>query len=225
VLRVLLAEAELELIPESAWNHAAVRKACKAVARRAGDTILDQNLHQQAIRQLPEGERRGRPDIIHYTLLGLLESPLAKSGGLEVAIHTRGGELIFLKPDTRLPRGETRFHGLMAKVLLTGKSQDKDPLVWVEGKCSPAEALEKFARGPVLRLDEGGEMLDSTSLAEHAAHDKLTLVLGAFPAGDFSAAWKAAAPTTASVYSEKLNAWAVAAECVAWWRQSAKPAE
>ena len=213
MLRVLLAEAELELVPDEVAGHPSVRRHAKLMGRKPGQLLLDQNSHQQACRQLPEGERRGRPDITQHTLLVLLESPLCKQGGLEVAIHTRHGELIRIRPDTRLPRGETRFQGLMAKVLAERASQDKDPLVWVEATCTPQQALERFAQGPVARLDEGGNALTPPDVKGDR-----TFVLGAYPSGAWSAAWQKAAPETASVFPEPLNAWAVAAELTAWAR-------
>jgi rRNA small subunit pseudouridine methyltransferase Nep1 len=197
-----------------------VRASAKAQDRRPGQVLLDQNLHGAAIAKLEDGARRGRPDIVHYTLLTLLESPLNKAGGLEVAVHTRHRLLVRVRSDTRLPRGEARFQGLMGKVLREGRSQDKKPLVWVEDELSPAQVLHRFAKGPVLRLDEGGAMVSPLELAGRA-DDKgeLTLVLGAYPAGSFSAEWLAAVPEAVSIWKEPLNAWAVAAEVLAGYRQ------
>jgi rRNA small subunit pseudouridine methyltransferase Nep1 len=181
--------------------------------------LLDQNLHSAALNKLPDGARRGRPDIVHYCLLTLLESPLCKAGHLEVAIHTRHRLLIRVKPDTRLPRGEARFQGLMGKVLREGKSQDKKPLIWVQDELTPAQVLHAFAKGPVLRLDEGGALLSPADIAGKAdASQDLTLVLGAFPAGAFLPEWVQAVPETVSIWKEPLNAWAVAAEVAAGFR-------
>lgn len=221
MLRVLLAEAELELVPTEIAGHPAVRASAKAQDRRPGQVVLDQNLHGAALGKLEDGARRGRPDIVHYCLLTLLESPLAKAGGLEVAIHTRHRLLIRVKPDTRLPRGEARFQGLMGKVLREGRSQDKKPLIWVEGEgeLTPAQALHAFAKGPVLRLDEGGAGLSPADIAARAdAAGDLTLVLGAFPSGAFLPEWVEAVPEAVSIWAEPLNAWAVAAEVAAGYR-------
>lgn len=219
MLRVLLAEAELELAPPEIAGHPAVRASAKAQDRRPGEVLLDQNLHSAALAKLPDGARRGRPDIVHYCLLTLLESPLAKAGGLQVAVHTRHRLLVRIKPETRLPRGEARFHGLVGRVLREGRSQDKKPLLWVEAEASPAQALHAFAKGPFLRLDEGGPLLSPADLAARAdAAGDLTLVLGAFPSGSFHPAWVEAAPETASIWPQPLNAWAVAAEVAAGYR-------
>lgn len=226
MLRVILAEAELELAPAEIAGHPAVRASAKAQERRPGEMLLDQNVHSQAINQLPDGKRRGRPDIVHYSLLTLLESPLNKGGGLEVAIHTRHNLLLRIRPDTRLPRGEARFQGLISKVLREGRSQDKDPLIWFEAEATPAHALRAFAKGPVVRLDEGGARLAPAQLAEKAdAAGDLTVVLGAFPSGGFSGQWVEAAPETISIWPEALNAWAVAAELVASFRSRWGPNE
>lgn len=214
MLHVVLAGAEVELAPEEISGHPAVRATAKDQNRKGSEILLDQNLHWAAIKQLPDGERRGRPDILHYCLLVLLESPLNKEGKLKVLVHTRHGELIHIRPDTRLPRGEARFQGLVSKILREGASQDKQPLMWSDGVVKPSEVLE-FCKGPIVRLDEGGAQATPAEVVQRARGSDLTLVLGAFPAGDFPPAWKAAAPEAVSIFPQALNAWAVAAEVVA----------
>lgn len=218
VLRIILADAEVELAPAEIAGHPAVRKDAQSQGKRPGEILLDQNQHGPAMARLEDGKRRGRPDIVHYTLLTLLESPLAKEGRLEVAIHTRDSLLIHVRPDTRLPRGEARFQGLLGKVLREGRSHDKDPLLWVDGECTPRHVVKTFAKGPVVRLDETGGPIHPMELAAMAKDGDLTLVLGVFPSGQFSAGWLEAAPQAASVWPEPLNAWAVAAESAAAFR-------
>ena len=55
-------------------------------------------------------------------------------------------------------------------------------------------------------------------LARKAKGGDLTVVLGAFPSGDFHADWKAAAPEAVSLWKDPLNAWAIAGELTAAWR-------
>jgi rRNA small subunit pseudouridine methyltransferase Nep1 len=227
VLTVILADAEVELVPQDIAGHPAIREPARVAGRKPTEMLLDQNSHGAAMGRMTDGKRRGRPDIVHYCLLTLLESPLCKAGGLRVSVHTRHGELVQVRSDTRLPRGEARFQGLLAKVLREGASHDKQPLLWSEGQAGPADILAKMARGPVVRLDEGGTPLAPARLAELG--QDLTVVLGAFPSGGFSEAWLAAAPEAVSLWPEPLNAWAVAGEVVAAHRakwgpeQPAKP--
>lgn len=218
MLTVILADAELELAPEEIAGHPSVRASAQAQGRKASEVLLDQNLHGAALRRMPDGLRRGRPDITHITLLVLLESALNKLGKLQVVVHTRNEERLRVRPDTRLPRSEARFQGLISKVLREGRSQDKEPLMWSDGHCTPAEVLGYVAKGPVVRLDETGAAMTPAQLVQKAEAGDLTVVLGAFPAGDFSAGWKEAVPTTAQIFPQSLNAWSVAAEAVCAYR-------
>ncbi len=221
VLRVILADVEVELVPDEIAGHPAIRNQAKAMGKQPGRLLLDANAHTAAIRQLEDGQRRGRPDILQYTLLTLLESPLNKQGGLEVAVHTRDGTLIRIKPETRLPRGEARFHGVFARVLAEGRSQDKDPLIWSAGTKTPAEVVEAFAVGDVLRLDPEGPATAFEDLPASVGDDA-TLIIGGFAHGTFTPAWMEQGRGVA-LWPELLTAWAVAGECVAHWRAQKAP--
>jgi len=58
-----------------------------------------------------------RPDITHQSLLMLFDSPLNRSGLLQVFIHTANNVLIEINPATRVPRTFKRFAGLMVQLL------------------------------------------------------------------------------------------------------------
>ena len=58
-----------------------------------------------------------RPDICHQELLALIDSPLNKSGGLQVYIKTTKGVLIEVNPAIRIPRTFKRFSGLIVQLL------------------------------------------------------------------------------------------------------------
>ncbi|KAI4458002.1 nep1/mra1 [Holotrichia oblita] len=62
-----------------------------------------------------------RPDITHQCLLMLLDSPLNRSGLLQVYIHTSNNVLIEVNPQTRIPRTFKRFAGLMGNDIKSGK--------------------------------------------------------------------------------------------------------
>jgi rRNA small subunit pseudouridine methyltransferase Nep1 len=54
---------------------------------------------------------------VHQCLLALLDSPLAKSGRLQIFIHTQRDILIEVNPQIRIPRTYKRFAGLMVQLL------------------------------------------------------------------------------------------------------------
>lgn len=58
-----------------------------------------------------------RPDICHQELLALIDSPLNKSGHLQVYIRTSKKVLIEVHPSIRIPRTYKRFSGLIVQLL------------------------------------------------------------------------------------------------------------
>ncbi|CAD8154912.1 unnamed protein product [Paramecium octaurelia] len=70
-----------------------------------------------------------RPDIVHQSLLTLLDSPLNKAGLMKVLIRTEDNRLIEINPITKIPRTFKRFSGMMAKLLETAKIQSDDQVL------------------------------------------------------------------------------------------------
>ncbi|KAG2228210.1 hypothetical protein INT45_011002, partial [Circinella minor] len=82
--------------------------------------LLNCDEHQSILKRLGRDIADARPDIVHQCLLALLDSPLNKSGHLEVYIHTAKGVVIRINPETRIPRTIKRFSGLMVQLLEKG---------------------------------------------------------------------------------------------------------
>lgn len=102
-------------------------------------TLLNTDDHQTVLKQLGRASGDARPDITHQVmrfaflhspptvtvlltrsdgllvqcLMTLLDSPLNKSGNLQVYIQTAKGVLIEVNPSVRIPRTFKRFSGLM----------------------------------------------------------------------------------------------------------------
>ena len=79
--------------------------------------ILDDNFHHKIIATIPENEKRGRPDIVHFALLDIVSTPAYKMDLIRPIIRTINGEVIVVKKGVRLPRTELRFYGVMSKIL------------------------------------------------------------------------------------------------------------
>ncbi|KAI8372334.1 Alpha/beta knot methyltransferase [Choanephora cucurbitarum] len=82
--------------------------------------LLNCDEHQSVLKRLGRDIADARPDIVHQCLLTLLDSPLNKSGHLEVYIHTAKGVVIRINPACRIPRTIKRFSGLMVQLLERG---------------------------------------------------------------------------------------------------------
>jgi len=207
-VKLLLAEASLELIPPELWSEPDVRAYCRRRGKSPRWTLLDSSYHHRAMRKLSNAEKRGRPDIVHVTLLEALGSPLNLAGLMSVHVHTISGYWIRIDPSTRLPRVYDRFKGLMEALFRDGRVVTEDGKVLLEiERRSFREVLEALGRNPVVLLHESGEELREERLAELMGDGGVILVVGCFPHGDFSEEVMSAADVRVKLHDQRLDAW------------------
>lgn len=223
MLTLILAEAELELVPESIKMHPQVQRAAALRDRRAGRTLLDSSVHHEAMRIMHEHERRGRPDLVHFSLLLALDSALNQADGLRVVVHTRNDERLAVNPETRLMRNYPRFVGLMEKLFREGVSPNaENPLLLLEPGWTLPRVVEHHKSGPVVCFQESGRPVEPGAfLAEKAQESPdLTVVLGCFPHGDFHVDPKSFASDVVSLGGPAMSVWTVEMEVLAHWERA-----
>lgn len=222
VLTLILAESELELVPDAIKDHQQVRAAARSRDRRPARTLLDASMHHEAMRDLDESERRGRPDLVHFAMLLGLDSALNRADELRVVVHTRNDERIAVNPDTRLMRHYPRFVGLIEKLFREGSTPKDNPLLILESGWPLARVIEHHKTGPVVCFSEKGRPVEPGAyLAEKAAASRdLTVVLGAFPHGDFRAEPSEWADEIVGLGGEALSVWTVEMEVLAHWERA-----
>lgn len=102
VFNLVLAESALETIPRQLWQLPLIRKYAEKRRKKAQFLLLDRSYHHAAMKNLAENEKKGRPDIVHFSLLEALGSPLSKEGLLQVYVHTMSDYVISVNRETRL---------------------------------------------------------------------------------------------------------------------------
>jgi rRNA small subunit pseudouridine methyltransferase Nep1 len=181
---VILADAQLELIPAKLHGAPSVKRRARERRRPPGDLLLDQALDHKHMKNLPNAERRGRPDIVHFALLLLQDSLLAQKKQLRVLIHTRDDALVRVRSDLRPPRSQVTSYQLFEDLLRQGRVPSQAPLLTLETGWPLARVVAQEAKGPVIVLDETGAPARTAMFETLArASPDLTLVLGAFPRG------------------------------------------
>lgn len=225
LLSLILAESELELVPEEIKGHPSVTAPAKRAGGRATRSVLDSSLHHSALRSLPQGERRGRPDIVHLFLLTALDSILNQTGGLQVFVHTRHDALVTVAPETRIMRNYNRFSGLMEQLLRHSRTPlDGKPLLSLEPGVGLGEAVKRLGADHTILFDAAGKPARLAELfpAHAAAGRHLACVIGGFPKGEFRSDLGFASERL-SLHPSPLSAWVVAAEAIVNW-ENATPA-
>ncbi|WP_297548419.1 16S rRNA methyltransferase [Thermococcus sp.] len=211
MLHLVIADSELELVPKSIVEHPAVVNYARRRGKKPEEVILDSSYHHSALKKLEDGDRRGRPDIVHICLLNALESIANKEGKLRVYVHTRNDEVIYIKPETRLPRNYNRFLGLMES-LFKNRVVPKDlELLRLEEK-TLGELIEEIGPDEVFVMHEEGELVKPRDFGKSLAElENPVVIVGGFPHGDFRSPVKG---RKVSLYREPLMAWTVVNEII-----------
>jgi rRNA small subunit pseudouridine methyltransferase Nep1 len=222
VLSLILAEAELELIPKSMFSHPSVIGSAKQKKKNPSQIILDASLHHSAMKKLKEGGRRGRPDITHIFLLCVLESIANKENMIQtIIVHTRNNEMIFIDPETRIMRNYPRFIGLMEQLFYKKRiSTGEKTLLTLTPNKSLKEIVDHLNSDRVVVFSDQGQKVELqkyfTSIKEK---NHLLCIIGGFPSGTFHSDINSFADDILCIYPEKLTAWATGNELLTSFRQ------
>jgi rRNA small subunit pseudouridine methyltransferase Nep1 len=73
--------------------------------------------HKRVLAQRNEDPAEYRPDVVHQSLLHLLDTPLNRAGMLQIFIKTKAGVLLSIDPRLRVPRSYRLFSKMMAQSL------------------------------------------------------------------------------------------------------------
>ncbi len=123
----ILAESALEPIPTELRNHPKFRRYAKNQKKSPEAIIFDKSIHSFLIKNPEVYEKRGRPDLVHISLLSILGTPLCKAGRLKIFLHTVNNRVIQVDPSVRLPRNYVRFIGLISQLFEMGQVPPKGP--------------------------------------------------------------------------------------------------
>ncbi|MCE4612353.1 MAG: 16S rRNA methyltransferase [Desulfurococcales archaeon] len=213
-LKIILLESALELVPREVASHPQIVRSARRYGLSPAEMLLDKSIHYDAMRRLEERWKRGRPDIVHTTVLFIEDSPLFGKGMIELYIHVRDGRVFRVSGEARLPKNYERFKGLMAQLLKKGKvPPDAEKALVYEAY----DTLEKFVEdhGGLVLLSEEGRGLSPLSAVALSIATCLPLGVGAFPAGDFRPKTKALAKYKVSLLGgKKLMTWGVVARLI-----------
>lgn len=185
MLHLILADSELETVPREIANHRVIEWSARRRGKRPTEILLNSSLHYPAMRRLPDGDRRGRPDIVHVCLLLALDTPLNREGLLRSYVHTRHNKIITVDPLARLPRMFYRFAGLFEHLFLTGEAPPENPLLRL-GDASLAELIERIRPRKVITFSEQGKRkLCREIFSGISKEGDVCAIVGAFPRGDY----------------------------------------
>jgi rRNA small subunit pseudouridine methyltransferase Nep1 len=220
MLTLILAESSIERIPKEIVDDTSILSDAKRRRKKPEQLILDRSYHHKAINRLSNPEKRGRPDIIHITLLNCLGSPLNLTGRLTTYVHTIEDFIIEISSRTRIPRNSERFKGIIEqlfeehRVPTTGK-----PLLRIR-KSNLKELINKISPTYVAALTTQGKYENLTNLGHIISNQKKpVLIIGGFSKGSFNKETLDLADKTISIFPKGLESWIIASRAIFAYEQ------
>ncbi|MGD0330483.1 MAG: ribosome biogenesis protein [Nitrososphaeria archaeon] len=186
-ITLIIAESSLEIIPEEIMNEKIIKMFCKRKAKLPEQTLLDQSYHHKAILKLSQPEKRGRPDIAHFSLLEATSIPLYFRDQLDVYLHTIDDKVIWIGKNVRLPKVYERFIGLIEQLYVKESISYQGKELLRLSKSSLEGLLNEVKPSTVIGLSRIGKHSGFEEISEHALkYGRPALVVGGFARGHFS---------------------------------------
>lgn len=212
-LNIIIGEAALELVPKEISKHPIIVSDAKKRGKKSDEILLDISRHYNAMKSIDNFWKRGRPDIIHLTLLNTLEFPANKHRLIKVYVHTINNFVIDINPEIRLPRNYNRFIGLIEQLFKEKRVPPKseNPLMILKN-LDLKNLIKEISPSKTILLTSSGEKLTPNQVAKILVNEsKPVIIIGGFQSGEFSEENFSLADIKCSIYPETLDAWIVAA--------------
>lgn len=222
----ILADSELELIPKEIVNERSILNNARARGKPPEKLLLDASHHHPAFGKLPDSERRGRPDIVHFFLMLCIDSDLSAEGNLKVFVHTRNDDVIAVKPETRLPPHYPRFVGLIESLYEQRVVPSREnALLELRNNVTLEMLVSALKPDVTFVLTPTGEevFLPDTFAALKA--ERVVVIIGGFSKGDFKSDLSKIKHTKLSLGQRLQKVWTVTAKVLCSIGYASKIAE
>jgi len=209
-LSLILAESSLEMIPREIQNHSSITSHSKKLGKPPSNILLDNSWHYAAMKGIQNENKRGRPDIVHFSLLEACIIPLYIEKKLSIYIHTLDNKVITFSNNIHLPKSFHRFAGLIEK-LFSEKIIESDGKKLLEmNNMSFSELIEEINPNNVVGLSRAGKPSSFHNVAKSLTSNSC-LVIGGFQKTHFSDSTVSKIDHLVSIDSDSLESHIVTA--------------
>lgn len=211
----ILGDAELELVPQEIVNERCIINNARARAKPPDRILLDASHHHPAFGKLAESERRGRPDLTHFFLMISMDSDLMAEGKLKVFVHTRNNDVIAVNPETRLPPHYPRFVGLIESLYEQRVVPSREnALLELRNDVTLEMLVNALKPDEVIVLSPSGEEMDLARKFADSKAERVVVIIGGFPKGDFKSDLSKLKPTKVSFGPRIQKVWTVTSKVI-----------
>lgn len=183
MISLILAESALELVPTELLNHPSITSHAKRMQKNPSEMLLDNSWHYAAMKGIKNEIKRGRPDLVHISVLAATDTPLYKQNQIKIYIHTINDYVISLGNNVNIPRSYHRFAGLIENLFIKKTILvDKQMLLKINTESFP-ELINRIKPSKIVGLSTKGR---PSSFEKVGRLDDVCFVVGGFQKGHFS---------------------------------------
>ena len=184
MLSLVIAESALELVPKEMHRHNSVTASARRSNKKPSEILLDVSWHFAAMKGIKNEIKRGRPDLVHFSLLEACSIPLYFEDKLNVFVHTIEDKVIFVGKNVRLPKSYHRFTGLVEKLYAIKEIKESNNTLLTIKDMSLGDLIRKIDPKQTIALSSKGVKSSYQKLAEEIDNNTC-LVIGGFSKGQF----------------------------------------
>ena len=186
MISLILSESALELVPYELENHPSVVSHARRLGKNPFEILLDNSWHFAAMKGIQNEMKRGRPDLVHFSILEATTIPLYLQNKMKLYIHTIDDKVISFGENVHIPKSYHRFAGVMEKLYRERKitSGNGDVLLTIEDKTF-SELLDDINPSKIVGFSTNGKKNTYEEIATEIS-DGACVVFGGFQKGHFS---------------------------------------
>ena len=185
MISLILAESSLELIPSELKHHPSVISHARKLDKHPSEILLDNSWDFAAMKGIENEMKRGRPDLVHFSILEATTIPLYLQNKMKLYVHTLDDKVISFGNNVHIPKSYHRFAGVMEKLYQEKKITTKDDVLLEIEEKTFSELLDEINPSKILGFSTKGINSTYEKIAKDILDDSC-IVIGGFQKGHFS---------------------------------------
>ena len=204
MITLILSESSLELVPSELKDHPSVVSHARKLGKHSSEILLDNSWHFAAMKGIENEIKRGRPDLVHFSVLEATTIPLYLQNKMKLFVHTIDDQVISFGKHVHIPKSYHRFEGVIEKLYQEKKIiTHNDVLLEIEEKTF-AELFDEINPSKVIGFSTKGVKSTYEKIAAEVS-DNTCIVVGGFQKGHFSNSVEAKIDDLYSVGNESFE--------------------
>jgi rRNA small subunit pseudouridine methyltransferase Nep1 len=185
MISLIISESALELVPFELEDHPSVISHARKLGKYPSEILLDNSWHFAAMKGIKNEIKRGRPDLVHFSILEATTIPLYLQNKLNLFVHTIDDKVIHFGKNVHLPKSYHRFEGVIEKLYQEKKIMAKNELLLEIKEQTFSELIEEINPSKIIGFSTEGELSSYEKIASQIL-DNSCIVIGGFQKGHFS---------------------------------------